>query len=100
MRAILVVVVAAAIGGLLGLAAALVCVGLVASGRVAPRRLLVGSLTLALALPGVWVVSNLSRLGSYSVTLVTDAPAAQWCGLLVVITLLCGVFLESREDDA
>jgi hypothetical protein len=99
-RGTLVVVVSGVIGGLLGLVAALVCVGLVASGRVAPRGLLVGSLALALALPVVWVVSNVSRLGSYSVALVSHAPAAQWCGLLVVVTLLCGVFLEAQEDDA
>jgi hypothetical protein len=100
LRAALVVVVAGVIGGTLGLAAALACVGLVASGTVAPRRLLVGSLAFAMALPVVWVISNLSRLGTYSVALVSEAPAAQWCGLLVVVTLLCGVFLEPREYDA
>jgi hypothetical protein len=87
------------VGGLLGLAAAAVCVGLVAWGRVAPRRLLLGTFALAVALPVVWVVGNLGRLSSSSVAVVSHNPAAQWCGLLVVVTLLCGVFLEPPEED-
>jgi len=45
------------------------------------------------------VVGNLGRLGSSSVAVVSHNPAAQWCGLLLVVTLLCGVFLERPEED-
>jgi hypothetical protein len=98
-RGAVLLVVCGFVGGLLGLAGAAACVGLVAWGRVTPRRLLLASLALAVALPVVWVVGNLGRLGSYSVAVVSHNPAAQWCGLLLVVTLLCGVFLERPEED-
>ncbi len=91
-------VVAGLIGGVVGLAAAALCVALVVTGRVAPRRLLWGALGVALLLPVVWVVGNVGRLGSFSVAVVSRNQPAQWCGLLLVVILLCGVFLEQSEE--
>jgi len=91
-------VVAGLIGGVLGLVAAAVCVVLVVSFRVAPRRLLLGALGLAVLLPFVWVSGNVGRLGSYSVAVVSGNEPAQWCGLLLIVVLLCGVFLEASEE--
>lgn len=99
LRGAAVLVVAGVIGGLLGVVAAAVCVALVVTGRCAPRRLLVATLALVLALPVVWVLGNLTRIGTYSAAVVSHNPVAQWCGLLVVVTLLCGVFLEPPERN-
>lgn len=96
-RPVLLVAVAALIGGLLGAAVALVAVAAVLAG-LAPRRVLIAALGSVVLAMLSWVVSNAGATVSF--TLVTEHPWPHRFALAAVVLLLVGVFAESPEKEA
>lgn len=95
---VVVCLVAWVIGGLLGLVVALVSVAYVGLGLPARRLVLASLVTLAVT-PFVWLVANRHDLGTVSFALVSAHPVPGQLGLVTVVLLLTGVFLDGPDRN-